>query len=84
MLISAAEMAHKVVVLHYRRWVIRCTPQRIAGGWCAIVQGWQPGRDDQTELGDVVPFTTLYDDAADAAVDGLKSGKHCIDARSDS
>ena len=82
LLISAAEMAHKVVVLHYRGWVIRCTPERIAGGWCAIVEVWRPGRDDQTELGEIVPFTKLYDDPADAAVEGLESGKHWIDTRS--
>jgi hypothetical protein len=72
----------KTLVLHYRGWLLRCSPERLAGVWCAVVEVWRPGRDVK-ELGETVPFTKLFDDAVDACVDGLEAGKRWIDARSE-
>ena len=76
----------KAIGLHYGRWLIRCMPQRIAGGWCAVVEVWQSGRDPHRNLKEIretVPFTTLFDNTADACVAGLEAGKRWIDARSE-
>ena len=70
----------RIIDLHYRHWLIRCTPERVAGGWCAVVEVWRPGRD-RKELGDIVPFTAVCADASDAWVEGLEAGKKWIDAR---
>ena len=69
--------------LHYRGWMIRCTPERIARGWCAVVEVWRPGRD-YMELGARIPLTKLFHDAGDAAVEALEAGKRWIDARTES
>ena len=69
------------IVLHYRHWLIRCTPERIAGGWCAVVEVWRPARNTE-QPGEIVRFTTLFGCAADACVDGLEAGKRWIDDRS--
>jgi hypothetical protein len=66
--------------LHYRGWLIHCTRERIAGGWCALVEVWRPGRDPATG-GEVVPFTSIFDEGDDAYVEGLEAGKRWIDAR---
>ena len=69
------------MVLHYRHWLIRCAPERVAGFWCATVEVWRPARDPEN-AGEIVPLTKLFDDAADACVDGLEAAKRWIDARS--
>ena len=73
----------KTIGLHYRGWLVRCAPERVAGGWCAVVEVWRPARD-RRELGDTVPFAKLFDDPSDACVDGLEVGKRWIDVRRES
>lgn len=68
------------IELHYRHWLIRCTPERVAGGWCAVIELWRPARDTK-QPGEIVPFPTLFGGAADACVDGLEVAKRWIDAR---
>ena len=70
----------RIVGLHYRDWLIRCSSHRVAGGWCGVIEVWRPGRD-QKEIGEIIPFTTLFNDAADACVEGIEAGKKWIDAR---
>ena len=68
------------IELHYRHWLIRCAPERVAGGWCAVVEVWRPARDTN-QPGEIVPVTTLFGGATDACVDGLEVAKRWIDAR---
>ena len=70
----------KKIMLHYRHSLIRCAPERVAGGWCAVVEVWRPARDPE-QFGETVPFTTLFGEAADACVEGIEGAKRWIDAR---
>ena len=71
-------MSTKPVSLRYRGWVIQCTPEQIAGGWCAVVE---VQRHSQRNLVETVPFTLVSEDGDDACVEGLIAAKRWIDAR---
>ena len=73
-------MATKCLELYYRHWLIRCTAERLTGGWSAVVEVWRPARDS-AQPGDVVAFTKVFDDAVDAGVEALEVAKRWIDAR---
>ena len=71
----------QVVDVHYRGWLIRCAPERVAGGWTAVVQVWRMG-PDWRELAKAIPLTTLFDDGAAAWVHGIEAGKTWVDSLS--
>ena len=70
----------RILDLHYRGWLIRCSPYAVASGWCGVVEVWRPWRD-RKETGEAIPFTAVFSDAADVCVEGIEAEKKWIDAR---
>ena len=71
-------MRSKPVTLRYRGWIIESTPERIAGGWCAVVEVLRP---NQRKTVEAVPFTQVSEDRDDACIEGLMAGKRWIDSQ---
>ena len=76
---GSPNVAH-IVDVHYRGWVVRCAPNRVAGGWCAVAELRRIGRE-RDEIAAVVPSTAVFSEAGAAWHDGLEVAKRWIDVR---